>query len=134
VVVDRANAKTILPIVNANLAAEARVFTDEAAIYNQMSRTHSHEYVRHGAKEWGRGEVHTNTVEGYFSIFKRGMKGVYQHCGKQHLHRYLAEYDFRYNFRIKAGFNDSERADAARDGLGPMNQMAHLTWSWSDLT
>ena len=64
-----------------------------------------------------RGEVHTNTIEGYFSIFKRGMKGVYQHCGKRHLHRYLAEFDFRYNFRIKNGYDDSERAEAALLGV-----------------
>lgn len=57
--------------------------------------------------------IHSNTVEGYFSIFKRGMKGVYQHCGEQHLHRYLAEFEFRYNNREKLGCNDGERADAA---------------------
>ena len=61
--------------------------------------------------------IHTNTVEGYFSLFKRGMRGVYQHCGKQHLHRYLAEFDFRYNNRIKLGINDSQRADIALKGI-----------------
>ena len=58
-------------------------------------------------------DVHTNSVEGYFSIFKRGMRGVYQHCGEKHLHRYLAEFDFRYNHRVKLGFNDGERAALA---------------------
>ncbi len=61
--------------------------------------------------------VHTNTVEGYFSIFKRGMKGVYQHCGKQHLHRYLAEFDFRYSNRAKLGVDDAERATLALKGI-----------------
>lgn len=58
-------------------------------------------------------QVHTNTVEGYFSIFKRGMKGIYQHCGEQHLHRYLAEYEFRYNNRIANGVNDQQRTARA---------------------
>ena len=61
--------------------------------------------------------MHTNTIEGYFSIFKRGMKGIYQHCGKQHLHRYLAEFDFRYNNRAALGFNDAERAEIALKGI-----------------
>jgi hypothetical protein len=59
----------------------------------------SHESVSHKADEYVRGDVHTNTVEGYYSIFKRGMKGVYQHCSERHLHRYLSEFDFRYNNR-----------------------------------
>ena len=70
----------------------------------------------HSAKEYVRGIVHTSTVEGYFSVFKRGMKGVYQHCGKQHLHRYLAEFDFRYNNRVKLGVCDMERATAGLEG------------------
>ena len=70
------------------------------------------EYVRY---EDGRA-IHSNTVEGYFSIFKRGMKGIYQHCKEKHLHRYLAEYDFRYNHRVKLGFNDGERAVLAVKG------------------
>ena len=57
--------------------------------------------------------ITTNTVEGYYSIFKRGMIGVYQHCGEQHLHRYLAEFDFRYSYRIKTGYDDTARADRA---------------------
>jgi hypothetical protein len=62
-----------------------------------------HEAVNHSVEEWVRGDAHTNTLEGYFSVFKRGMKGVYQHCREKHLHRYLAEFDFRYNNRIKLG-------------------------------
>ena len=61
--------------------------------------------------------IHSNTVEGYFSIFKRGMKGIYQHCGEQHLHRYLAEYEFRYNNRDKLGCNDRDRAGIALRGI-----------------
>ena len=62
-------------------------------------------------------KIHTNTIEGYFSIFKRGMKGVYQHCGKDHLHRYLAEYEFRYNNRSALGVEDTMRADIALLGV-----------------
>jgi hypothetical protein len=64
-----------------------------------------------------RGDVHTNTAEGYFSIFKRGMRGVYQHCREKHLHRYLAEFDFRYNTRERLGFNDADRAALAIKGI-----------------
>lgn len=63
------------------------------------------------------GEVHTKTIKGYFSIFKRGMKGVHQHCGKKHLHRYLAEYDFRYSFREATGYNDGDRSTQALKGI-----------------
>ena len=65
-----------------------------------------HETVKHSAGEYVRGDVHTNTIEGVFSIFKRGMKGIYQHCAEKHLHRYLAEFDFRYNNRVALGVND----------------------------
>lgn len=73
----------------------------------------------HSRKEYARGDVTTNTVEGYFSIFKRGMRGIYQHCSGEHLHRYLAEYDFRYNFREALGYDDDARTLAAvRGGEG----------------
>ena len=65
----------------------------------------------------GESTIHTNTIEGYFSIFKRGMRGVYQHCGKQHLHRYLAEFDFRYSNRSALGVEDAERADRLLQGV-----------------
>ena len=72
--------------------------TDAAATYyNKLGEFASHEAVDHSAGGYVRGDAHTNTVEGYFSIFKRGMKGVYQHCDERHLHRYLAEFDFRFN-------------------------------------
>ena len=70
--------------------------------------------MKHSAGEYVRGDVHTNTVEGYFSIFKRGMKGVYQHCAEKHLHRYLAEFDFRYNNRVALGVNDLSPRRSAR--------------------
>jgi len=77
----------------------------------------SHESVDHSRNEYVRGDVFTNTVEGSFLIFKRGMKGVYQHCGEQHLLRYLAEFDFRYSNRAKLGINDAARADIAIKGI-----------------
>jgi hypothetical protein len=77
----------------------------------------SHETVKHSVKEYVRGEVHTNTIEGVFSVFKRGMKGIYQHCAEKHLHRYLAEFDFRYNARVALGVNDEARADRALKGI-----------------
>ena len=85
--------------------------TDEAGQYTHLNKDFAnHEYVNHGAGEYGRGGVHTNTLEGFYSIFKRGMKGVYQHCSEAHLHRYVAEFDFRYNNRVALGVEDVERA------------------------
>ena len=92
--------------------------TDEAGAYRDLgSEFARHETVKHSEDEYVRGDVTTNTVEGYFSIFKRGMKGVYQHCGEKHLHRYLAEFDFRYNTRAALGFNDQDRAKALAEGI-----------------
>lgn len=98
-VIEDLKAKTLVPILKENIDREAKVVTDEAGQYRHLHREFQHGYVRHGQGEYGRGEIYTNTIEGYFSIFKRGMKGVYQHCAKHHLHRYLAEFDFRYNAR-----------------------------------
>jgi transposase-like protein len=118
VVVDDLKPKTIEPIIRENIAKEARLMTDEAGHYLHIGREFSeHGVTRHGQGEYVRGDVHTNTAEGYFSIFKRGMKGVYQHCGKQHLHRYLAEFDFRYNNRAALGVNDEARAGNAMRGI-----------------
>lgn len=87
------------------------MFTDEASYHRRLGqRFAEHQAVNHQAGEYGRGDVHTNTLEGYFSIFKRGMKGVYQHCSKKHLHRYVAEFEFRYNNRKANGIEDQERA------------------------
>jgi transposase-like protein len=116
-VVDNLKPATVVPILEENIAREAKVHTDEAGHYHHLkARFAEHHVVHHGAGEYvslERPGVHTNTIEGYFSIFKRGMKGVYQHCGKQHLHRYLAEFDFRYNNRIALGVNDAARANRA---------------------
>jgi transposase-like protein len=113
-VVDKVDTATIQPIVRENLAREARLMTDEGKWYAPIGREFAeHQTVFHSHGEYVRGEAHTNTVEGYFSVFKRGMKGIYQHCGKQHLHRYLAEFEFRYNNRSANGIEDPERAQIA---------------------
>jgi ISXO2-like transposase domain len=77
----------------------------------------SHETVKHSAGEYVRGDVHTNSAEGFFSIFKRGMTGIYQHCDEKHLHRYLTEYQLRYNNRVKLGVSDIDRTIAAVRGI-----------------
>ena len=92
--------------------------TDESKIYKKVGFQYaSHETVIHKHHEYVRGDVTTNTIEGYFSIFKRGMKGIYQHCSEKHLHRYLAEYDFRYNNRETLGSNDMERTASVLQGI-----------------
>ncbi|HEX8532972.1 MAG TPA: IS1595 family transposase [Allosphingosinicella sp.] len=117
IVVDKVNRATILPIVRANIEAETFLVTDESPIYTPLAKEYRHDFVSHTNGEYGRGKVHTNTVEGYFSIFKKGMKGIYQHCGEQHLHRYLAEFDFRYNNREANGINDAGRSVKALQGI-----------------
>jgi len=120
IIVDDLKKSTLIPILRENIAAEAHVMTDEAGQYRELANDFAgHGFTNHGAGEYVNPEdrnIHTNTVEGFYSIFKRGMKGVYQHCGKQHLHRYAAEFDFRYNNRIANGFDDRERADNALVG------------------
>ncbi len=116
--VEKASGALIQPIVRENLAREARLMTDESMIYRKVGREFAdHQAVHHYANEYVRGDVTTNTVEGAFSIFKRGMKGVYQHCSEAHLHRYLAEFEFRYSNREANGFNDADRADALLRGV-----------------
>lgn len=120
-VVDSLSAKEIAPILAENIAKEARLLTDEAPRYKGHGRKFAdHGYVNHKRKEWvsySDPTVHTQTVEGYFSIFKRGMKGVYQHASKRHMHRYMAEYDFRYTNRAKLGIDDEARADRLLRGI-----------------
>ena len=118
IVVDDLKIKTLLPILKENIAAEATVYTDEAMQYDNL-RKHfaAHASVNHGAEEYVRGDVTTNTVEGYFSIFKRGMKGVYQHASKKHLHRYAAEFAFRYSNRVALGPDDKLRSDLVLMGV-----------------
>jgi transposase-like protein len=116
--VENASAATILPIMKANIDRETTLMTDEASQYRRMGDHFArHEFTSHGAGEYVRGAVHSNTIEGYFSIFKRGMKGIYQHCGEQHLHRYLAEFDFRYSYRQKLGFSDADRMEKSISGI-----------------
>src|SRR4029078_9155218 len=106
----------IVPIVRANVRFESRLMTDEARHYAAVGKEFAdHGAVEHSNDEYGRGGNHTNTVEGYYSIFKRGMKGVYQHCKEKHLHRYLAEFDFRYNNRTALGVNDEEASENATE-------------------
>jgi len=105
---------TINKIVTENIARESRLHTDESRLYGDAADQFlAHETVHHSIGEYVRDDVHTNSAEGYFSIFKRGMRGVYQHCKEKHLHRYLAEYDFRYNHRTALGYSDGERATRA---------------------
>jgi transposase-like protein len=135
-------AETLVNIVNENIAREAKIMTDDAATYyEKLDQFADHQTVNHSTDEYVRYEngeaIHTNTVEGYFSIFKRGMKGVYQHCSEKHLHRYLAEFDFRYNSRSKLGVEDMERSERALQGItgkrltyqtsdkGVMNTLSH---------
>jgi transposase-like protein len=100
-----------------NIAKEARLMTDEGAAYKGAHHDFpAHDTVNHFIGEYARGEVTTNTVEGYFSIFKRGIYGVYQHVSSHHLNRYTTEFDFRYNHREKLGWNDEQRTDAALSG------------------
>jgi len=109
--VAQANKENVTAIVNDNIARESVLYTDESPLYRGMDKVFSkHETVKHSAGEYVRGEVHSNTVESYFSIFKRGMRGTYQHCKEKHLHRYLAEFDFRHNARVALGVNDETRA------------------------
>ncbi|HEY8119409.1 MAG TPA: IS1595 family transposase [Methylophilaceae bacterium] len=120
-VIDDLNLYTILPILKANIHWEARLLTDEAGHYKRIPE----HFMGHGFTNHRRGEyvsrvdstIHTNTIEGFFSIFKRGMKGVYQHCGHNHLNRYLAEYDFRYSNRAKLGIDDATRVEKLLRGV-----------------
>ncbi len=120
-VVDDVRAVTVAPIVRENLAREAKLMTDESPIYTVVGREFaSHNVVQHRLREYvsrANPGIHTNTIEAFFSVFKRGMKGVYQHCAYNHLHRYLAEFDFRYNNRMALGIEDCERADKILRGV-----------------
>ncbi len=116
--VPKVNAKTLKPILKAQISASSRVMTDEAGVYGQLGRDFAeHETVNHSIGEYVRGDAHTNTAENYFSIFKRGIAGVYHHVSQQHLKRYLAEFDFRYNTRMALGIDDQERTERALRGI-----------------
>jgi hypothetical protein len=130
--IDSTSIADIAPILRKNISRESGLMTDEARHYMEVGREFdSHDAVNHGKEEYVRypnvvgfpdGEaklpvITTNTVEGFYSIFKRGMKGIYQHCSEKHLHRYLAEFDFRYSNRIALGVDDQDRADKAIMGM-----------------
>lgn len=118
IIVDDLKTSTLIPILRENIASEATVYTDEARQYSNLGHIFAdHDFTTHKKGQYVRGNVHTNTIEGYFSIFKRGMKGVYQHCNKKHLHRYAAEFEFRYNNRVGNGIDDKARADIALHGI-----------------
>ena len=119
-----ADKETVTKIITDNIARESYLYTDESRLYGDADQFFAdHATVRHSAGEYVRYEadrtVHSNTVENVFSVFKRGMRGVYQHCDEKHLHRYLAEFDFRYNRRTALAIGDIERTvDAIRGGAG----------------
>ncbi|MCA1837708.1 MAG: IS1595 family transposase, partial [Actinobacteria bacterium] len=115
--VARVTAENLRPIMVAQIDPASFLCTDDAGQYRHMGRDFQHEVINHSAEEYVRGRVHTNTVEGYFSLLKRGITGCYFHVSEQHLHRYLAEFDFRYCNREKLGVDDVSRADLAVKGF-----------------
>ena len=127
--VNSIGGKTIFPIMKEHIAADTHINTDEGSNYvhaaqNKENKSRplekifdKHSYVKHSTGEYVNGDIYTNTIEGFFSIFKRGINGVYQHCSSQHLQRYLNEFDFRYSFREKLGYDDMARTDIALKGI-----------------
>jgi transposase-like protein len=122
--VDSTKREDIIPIVKANIAKETHVMTDESVTYARLGdHFEKHGSVDHSREEWGYTDrrtgtkINTNTVEGYYSVFKKGMKGVYQHCSEKHLHRYVAEFDFRYSNRSALGVEDAERVSKIAAGI-----------------
>jgi transposase-like protein len=121
--IDKTGREEAERIINANVSHEARLMTDSASYYRHGEfDVADHQTVNHDIGEYARypaGEpvIHTNTVESYYSVFKRGMKGVYQHCQEKHLHRYAAEFDFRHNSRIALGVNDVARFESMVRGI-----------------
>ena len=118
--VDRATKASVREILLKHASRESTLYTDESRLYTETGKEFKeHDTIIHSGSEYVRGVVHTNTIENVFSVFKRGMKGVYQHCGEAHLHRYLAEFSFRYNRRAALKISDAERAaDILRGARG----------------
>jgi hypothetical protein len=114
IVMDNLRTETVHRVLRENASTKSRLMTDEGTAMNWEFA--KHERVKHGAREYARGDVTTNTVESFFALFKRGMRGTYQHCGEQHLQRYLEEFDFRYSNRVALGVDDAERALRAIKG------------------
>lgn len=108
-------------ILRKNVHPASILHTDGSSLYTGLGASKEHETVDHNKGYVGIGrkkrKVHTNSLEGFFSVFKRGMVGTYQHCGEQHLNRYLAEFDFRQNTRAKLGVSDEMRAEKAIKGI-----------------
>ena len=120
--VENATVENVREVLVRNVPRKSELHTDESALYIRTGEEFAgHHTVRHSAEEYVRYEgeriVHCNTVENVFSVFKRGMVGVYQHCGEQHLHRYLSEFEFRYNRRTALGWTDKQRTDDALKGI-----------------
>jgi transposase-like protein len=112
------SAKTLKPYLKYHIDPDAHLMTDDAGQYRILGpEFDQHDVVCHSTDEYVRGEAHTNTVEGFFSVLKRGLVGIYQHVGVQHLQRYVTEFDFRYNHRAKLGYDDSDRATATLKGV-----------------
>ncbi|MBN9022433.1 MAG: IS1595 family transposase [Rhizobiales bacterium] len=121
--VENATKENVRDVLVRNVRRDSELHTDESKLYTETGKEFAgHHTVKHSAEEYVRYEgertVHSNTVENVFSVFKRGMIGTYQHCGEQHLHRYLSEFEFRYNRRTALGWNDAMRADAALKAIG----------------
>ena len=116
--IPKVSRDNLWPIMNAHADRASALMTDAAGEYRLIGRVYaSHETVNHQNDEYVRGQVHSNTVEGYFSVLKRGLTGTYHAVSEAHLHRYLAEFSFRYSNREKLGVNDVARADAALVGF-----------------
>jgi transposase-like protein len=120
--VAEANLETVAKIVRDNIDPASRLHTDASSLYLGVGKEFAeHESVRHSMGEYvkydANGAIHNNSAESYFSVFKRGMKGVYQHCSEKHLHRYLSEFDFRHNARVALGVDDAARADKLLAGV-----------------
>jgi hypothetical protein len=114
----RVTAANIRDALVRNADRKSRLHTDESNLYPVVGAEFaSHETVKHSVKEYARDDVNTNSVEGFFGVFKRGMRGIYQHCGEQHLDRYLAEFSFRHNTRSYLGIEDVERAQITLRGI-----------------
>jgi transposase-like protein len=120
--VAQATKVNVAALVTENVRVESILYTDESRLYSSVGEAFAdHQTTTHSAKEYvrydGEAVIHSNTIESYFSVFKRGMRGTYQHCAEKHLHRYLAEFDFRHNSRVALGIGDVGRAAAILDGV-----------------
>jgi transposase-like protein len=117
--IETTSVNQIVPIIRQNVRRESRLMTDQAQHYIGVGKEFpEHGRVEHSVGEyWKPDDIHSNTVENYYSIFKRGMKGIYQHCSEKHLHRYLSEFDFRYSHRVALGVDDQARAEKALQGI-----------------